>query len=68
MQDQLDSLAPLLISLLVLLFGVIFLIRLLFGKRVSDALIGRLLYDIFTLPFRIVGFLLKLILRRYQRW
>ena len=54
-----------LLAILILLVGFVIVIRLFFGKGVADMFLGRLLYDLFVLPFRLLGFLIKLLWRHH---
>jgi len=60
-----EELAAPLVALVLLLIGAWFALSMLLGKRVTELLVARLLYDLFTLPFRLLGLLIRLLLRRH---
>ena len=51
-------------ALVILIVGVVFVLRLLLGDRIMDAVIAKWIFEIsraiFTLPFKIIGFIIRL--------
>lgn len=57
--DALVDLLPPWILVIMMIFFVISLLRFIFGERVADHLIARLLYDVILMPFRFVGWVFR---------
>jgi hypothetical protein len=53
------ELLPTWLLIIIMIFFAMSLLRLIFGERAADHVIGRLLYDIILLPFRFIGWFFR---------